>query len=106
MRREAPPALIIAGIVVLVLLVGVGGYYAYNGGWRTAAQQDDAYKHELLPILAAKHGDMSALEAENKLRQSRGQPKLEMPKEKHAPTVSEHQKLLDLQQKLGARQGQ
>jgi len=103
--REVPPALIIVAIVVLVIAVGAGGFYAYNGGWKTAAQQDDAYKHELLPIMAAKHGDTTALEAENRLRREHGQAPLVMPKDKKESAVDNRQKLLDLQKKLQGSEG-
>jgi hypothetical protein len=105
LQREAPPTLIIVGIVLLVLLLGAGGFYAYNGGWRTAAQQDETYKHEILPIMAAKHGDTQALEAENTLRKANGQAPLQVEKEKHSMTASDHEKLLKLQQQLQGRQG-
>lgn len=105
--REAPPALVIGAIVVLVLALAAGGFYAYNGGWKTAGQQEQQYKHEFLPIMAAKHGDTTALEEENKLRQQRGQPLLEMPKERKQMPADYRQKLQALQQKLGGgQQGQ
>ena len=100
LQREAPPALMIIAIVVLVLILGIGGFYAYNGGWKTASQQDEAYKHEMLPVMAAKHGDTEALEAENKLRKQNGQAPLVVEKEKRSMTESDHQKLQDLQRKL------
>lgn len=105
MKREVPPVLIVIGIVILVLAVGAGGWYAINGGWKTSGQQDETYKHEILPIMAAKHGDTQALDEENKLRAAHGQPKLEMPKGKQGGSVDQHQKLLDLQRRLGQGQG-
>jgi uncharacterized protein HemX len=105
LQREAPPVLLIIGLVVLVLVLGVGAFYAYNGGWKTASQQDESYKHEMLPIMAAKHGDMEPLQAENKLRQQQGQSPLELPKERRQMTADDHQKLLNLQKQLQARQG-
>ena len=84
---------------------GPGGYYAYNGGWKTASQQEEAYKHEMLPIIAAKHGDKEPLEAENRLRQEHGQPPLEMPKDKQQILSDNRSKLADLQKQLEARQG-
>ena len=104
-KREVPPFVVIAGIVVLVLAVGAGGYYAFNGGWKTASQQDDVYKHEIMPIMAAKHGDKEAFEAENKLRKEHGQAPLEMPKDRQQTLDKNRQKLADLQKLLGAKQG-
>ena len=80
--REVPPAVIISAIVVLVLALGAGGWYAFNGGWQTDAQKDEKFKHEMMPIMAAKHGDMEPLEEENKLRQRNGQALLAMPDDK------------------------
>ena len=105
LKREASPVLIIVGIVIVVLLLSAGGYYAFNGGWKTASQQDEAYKHELLPIMAAKHGDNEALDAENKLRKEHGQAALEMPKGKREMTGDDRQKLENLQKQLLERQG-
>jgi hypothetical protein len=94
-------------IVVLVLALGAGGFYAYNGGWKTASQQEEQYKHEFLPIMAAKKGDTTALEEENKLRQQRGQPLLQVPKDRKQMPGDYRQKLQALQQRLGgAQQGQ
>ena len=104
--REVPQPLIIAAVVLLVICLGAGAFYAYNGGWKTAAQQQEAYNHEMLPIMAAKHGDTEALDAENKLRQSRGQAPLEVPRKKERmQTEDRMQKLAELQKKLGAGQG-
>jgi hypothetical protein len=103
-RREAPRGVIIAAVVALVLVVGAGGYYAINGGWQTAAQQDEAYKHELLPIVAAKHGNPEALEAENRLRSREGRPALQIPKDKKQTSPNDPAKLADLQRRMGARQ--
>lgn len=102
-QREAPPVLIIAAIVVLIAALGAGAFYVYNGGWKTAAQQEAQYKHEMLPIMAAKHGDTEALQAENRLRQQQGQAPLEMPKERKQLPGNYHEKLADLQRRLGAR---
>ena len=104
-KREVPQAVIIACIVVLVLILGAGGFYAYNGGWKTAGQQKEAYEHEMMPIMAAKHGDNQPLEEENKLRQQRGQAPLQMPKGKKEGSKDFSQKLADLQQKLRAGSG-
>jgi hypothetical protein len=101
--REVPPALIVAVIVLLVLGVGTGGYYAFNGGWKTDAQKDDMARHEVVPILAAKHGDMEPLEAENKLRQQQGQPLLAVPKDKKQTSPNDPSKLADLQRRMGGR---
>ena len=105
LRREAPPVLMIIGVVLLVIVLGAGGFFAYNGGWKTAGQQDEEYKHNFLPIMAAKHGDMTAFEAENKLRKERGQPLLEMPKDKSQTAGDNRQQLADLQKQLAAKQG-
>lgn len=104
-EREAPKALIIIAVVLIVVGLGVGGFYVANGGWRTPAQQDEYYKHNLLPILAAKHGDTEALEAENKLRKENGQAPLEMPKDKATSSGDTRQKLADFRQKLLAKMG-
>ena len=85
-QREAPPILIIVGVVVLVLALGAGGFFAFNGGWKTKSQQEYQYEHDLLPVMAAKHGDKSAFEAENKLRKEHGDPPLEMPKDTKSGT--------------------
>ena len=105
LQRETPPVLMILGVIVLVFDLGAGVFYIYNGGWKTAAQQDEAYKHEMLPILAAKHGEMAPLEAENKLRKEQGQSPLELPKDRQKMATDNHQKLEELQKQLGARQG-
>ncbi len=105
LKGEAPPVLMIVAVVLLVIGLGVGGFYVYNGGWKTAAQQDEDYKHNYLPIMAAKHGDMEAFEAENKLRKEHGQPLLEMPKDKSQTAGDNQQKLADLRKQLEAKQG-
>jgi len=105
LQREAPPVLIVVAVVLLVLALGAGAFYAYNGGWKTAAQQDEDYKHNLLPLMAAKHGDMEPLEAENKLRKERGQPLLQMPKDKQQRMMNAREKLANLQKQLLERQG-
>jgi hypothetical protein len=103
-RREVPPALIVAVIALLVLGLGAGGYYAFNSGWKTDAQKDDMAKHEVVPILAAKHGDMEPLAAENKLRQRQGQAPLAMPDDKKQTSPNDPAKLADLQRRMGAKQ--
>jgi hypothetical protein len=55
--------------------------------------------------MAAKHGDMGPLEAENKLRKEHGQPLLEIPKDKEQNAVDTRQKVADLQKILAAKQG-
>jgi hypothetical protein len=101
--REVPPFVIIAAIAVLVLALGAGGWYVFNGGWKTAGQQDEAYKHELLPIIAAKHGDSAPLEAENALRRQQGQAPLVIPKDKKEHSQNSAEKLSELQRRFGAR---
>lgn len=105
LQQEAPPILMIIGVVVLVIALGLGGFYAFNGGWKTASQQDEQYKHEMLPILAAKHGNMDPLNAENKLRAQHGQAPLEMPKDKQQMATDNRQKLQELQKQLSNHQG-
>ena len=104
-QREATPVLTIAAVGLLLLLLGAGGFYLYNGGWKTASQQDEEYKHNLLPIMAAKHGDRGPLEAENRLRKERGEAPLELPKDRPQQSGDNHQKLMDLQKQLMAHQG-
>jgi hypothetical protein len=103
--REVPPAVIIVAIVLIVAVLGAAGFYAFNGGWKTPGQQQAAFNHEFLPIMAAKHGDTEALDAENKLRQSRGQAPLEVPRKKEQMAGNRMEKLAELQRKLGAGQG-
>jgi hypothetical protein len=104
-RPEIPQAAIVAVIVVLVLALGAGGWFAFNGGWQTDAQKDAQAKHEFIPILAAKHGDMEPLEAENRLRKQQGQAPLPVPKERRATSGNNPEKVADLQRRLGAHQG-
>jgi hypothetical protein len=100
-QREAAPVLMIAAVSVLVLAMGAGVYYTYNGGWKTTGQQEEQFKHEMLPIIAAKHGDTAALDAENKLRKEQGREPLVVPKEK-GNTQSDPQALQKLQDQLRA----
>jgi|SRR5579871_1658334 len=104
-KQEASPILMVIAGVILVLILGAAGFYAFNGGWKTPAQQDEQYKHEILPIMAARHGDTGPLEAENKLRASQGQSPLKMPEKQKGlqDTGNDRQKLLELQQKLQGR---
>ncbi len=102
--KDAPPILTIIAVVILVLILGAGGFYAFNGGWKTAGQQDDDYKHNLLPLMAAKKGDKGPLEEENKLRKAKGQPLLELPADKEKTAGDAAQSLGELQKKLGAGQ--
>jgi hypothetical protein len=105
--REVPQAVVIAAIVLIVVALAAGGFYAYNGGWKTAGQQQEEYKHELLPLMAAKHGDTEALEAENKLRKDRGQPALELPKGKQSGRpMNDPERLRQLQQQMAGHAGQ
>ena len=101
--REVPRVLIVVVIVLLVLGLGAGGYFAFNGGWKTDSQKDDMAKHEVVPILAAKHGDMEPLEAENRLRQRQGQSTLAVPKDKKQTSPNDPAKLADLQRRMGAK---
>jgi len=102
-RREIPPALIVVVIVLIVLGAGTGGYYAFNGGWQTDSQKDDMAKHEIVPIMAAKHGDTGPLEAENRLRQRSGQAALAMPQDKKMTSPNDPAKLAELQRRMGAK---
>src|SRR5271168_5331815 len=101
LRGDASPILIVVAIVFLVLGLGVGGFYFYNGGWQTQGQREEYARHNLLPIMAAKHGDKSMLDAENKLRKEQGQPALEMPKDKSESAESSRDKLMALQKQMG-----
>ncbi len=105
LRGEAPPVLMIIAVTLLVIGLGAGGFYVYNGGWKTAAQQDEEYKHNYLPIMAARHGDTGPLEAENRLRKEHGQPLLEIPKDKSQTAANDREKLADLRKQLEAKQG-
>ncbi len=104
-RTEAPPILMVGVIVLLVVCLSVGGFYVYNGGWKTAAQQDETYKHEMLPQIAANRGDMAPLEAENKLRKSRGEAPLVLPPDRHQKAAESRAKLADLQKAIEAKRG-
>jgi hypothetical protein len=75
-EMNVPAGAIWVVIVLLVIALGAAGWYAFNGGWKTEAQKDEVYYHQMLPLLAAGHGDMEPLEAENKLRKQKGQPLL------------------------------
>jgi hypothetical protein len=79
--KEIPPVFLALAAAVVLMLVGLGGYYVYNGGWKTQGQLHDEYVHQNLPLIAAKHGDMDAFNAENALRRKNGQPLLELPNE-------------------------
>jgi multidrug resistance efflux pump len=97
--------MIVAALVVLVVGLGAAAFYVINGGWQTAAQKDYQFQHEVGPIVAAQHGRTSALEHENQLRRERGQPLLEMPKDRHTSAQEQRQKLEELQQKLSGQRG-
>jgi len=105
LRDEAPPAIIISAIAVVVLLLGVAGFYFYNGGWQTQHQREEYAKHNLVPIMAAKHGDKTMLEAENKMRREHGQQELQMPQERAESAQSSRDKLMALQKQLEGHQG-
>ena len=105
LQAEAPVVLMIAAVVLLVIGLGTGAFYAYNGGWKTAGQKADEYTHYYGPIMAAKHGDMGPFEAENKLRKEHGQPLLEMPKDKGQVAADTRQKVADLRKILAEKQG-
>jgi len=106
LNREAPPALIVIAIISVVLAVGAGGFYFYNGNsWQTQGQREDYARHNLRPIMAAKHGDKTLLDAENTLRKEHGQPPLEMPKDKAQSAESSRDKLMALQKQLEGHQG-
>ncbi len=105
LHREAPKALIIAGITAVALIAVVVGYYVVNGGWKTPGQQDEDYKHNLLPIIADKHGDMKPLEDENALRKARGQAPLVLPKDTKGASISDPDKLRKLREQLQNKGG-
>ena len=105
LHGEAPPVLMVVACVLLVIGLSAGGFYAFNGGWKTAGQKADEYTHYYGPIMAAKHGDLGPLEAENRLRTAHGQPLLEMPKDKAQTATDSRQKVADLQKLLAAKQG-
>ena len=102
-EREAPPAFMIAGLVVVVLAIGAGAFYAFNGGWKTSGQQDYEYQHNVMPLMAAKHGDKSALDAENKYRKEHGQPPLVMPNDMKAGVTNDPSAFKKLQDELKAK---
>ncbi len=92
--------------VLLFLVLGAAGFYAFNGGWKTAGQQDQDYKHNLLPIMAAKHGDDTALQKENDERKAKGQPLLEKKKVLSETIDKSKQSLPELQRQLLEKSGQ
>jgi hypothetical protein len=102
-RREASPVVMIIGVVILILALGAGGFYAFNGGWKTSSQQDYQYQHELMPIMAAKHGNTEALDAENQVRKQRGDVPLKMPKDNKSSAVDNAGSLQKLQDQLRAK---
>ena len=103
--KEASPAIIIGAVVVLVVFLAAGGFYAYNGGWKTQGQLEDEGKHNSVPLQAAKHGNMAPLEAENKLRKERGEPLLELPKDRRQNATDSADQLAKLRQQLESKQG-
>ncbi len=105
LKVEVTPAIMIVAIAFLVIILGAGAFYAYNGGWKTDGQKDDIYKHEILPLLAAKRGDNTALDNENKLRKEHGQPLLELPNDRGQTAANNKQRLEELQLKLNAAKG-
>ena len=106
LRRKAPPGLTIIAVALLVLVLCAGGFYAFNGSWKTAGQQDEEYKHNLLPLMAAKHGDMEPLEAENRYRKEHGQAPLTLPDDKQARNGGDQRaKLEALQKQLQGKTG-
>ena len=105
LKGEATPAIMIVAIALLVIVLSAGAFYAYNGGWKTDGQKNDIYKHEILPLLAAKRGDTEALDQENKYRKEHGQPLLEIPKDRAQSAANNKQKLEELQLKLNAIKG-
>jgi hypothetical protein len=96
---------IVAALVALIAGLGAAAFYVINGGWQTAAQKDYQFQHDIGPIVAAQHGRTSALERENQLRRERGQPLLEMPKDRHTSMQEQRQKFEELQQKLNGQRG-
>jgi len=76
LRREAPPALIVAAIVLVLCGVGAGIFYLVNNGWQTQSQKDDNFYHHYLPLQALSHGDRKPFDDENALRKKEGRPPL------------------------------
>lgn len=101
-QQVGTPILVVISVVAILGLVAAG-FYAYNGGWKTDAQKDEQFKHEIMPIMQAKRGMTEALDRENQIRKQNGQPLLELPKNRHETADAQRQKLMELQQKLSGR---
>jgi hypothetical protein len=82
LRREAPPGLIAAAVLLLLVGLGAAMFYFINGGWKTQGQQMDHYYHEYIPLDQARHGNTDPFNRENELRKKNGQPLLVLPKSK------------------------
>lgn len=104
LKAEASPVIMIVAIVIVVLALGAGGFYAFNGGWKTAGQQDDDYKHNMLPIMAARKGDMEPFNQENELRKKNGQPLLVLPADKDTTQGNAKAGIQAMKQKMGIPQ--
>ncbi|HZO87273.1 MAG TPA: hypothetical protein VFB38_02970 [Chthonomonadaceae bacterium] len=104
LRREAPIGWIIAAAIGLVIALGAGGFYVYNGGWETQAQKQARFQHEIFPVRAARQGMMGPLEAENRRRRERGEPLLQVPPDRHESAAERRLKIEALQQQLQSRQ--
>ena len=68
LQREAPPALIAAILLLVLLALGAGIFYILNNGWKTPAQQLDYFEHTIKPIRELDHGNRAAFDRENALR--------------------------------------
>ncbi len=104
-QREIPRSLIIVIAVIVVGVLGAGVYYEVNGGWATQSQLRELDKHELGPLMAARHGNMIPLEHENARRKRLGLPLLQVPPSRQETAVQTRQKLQQLRQALEAKQG-
>jgi len=76
LRREAPPGVIAAAIVLVLCALGVGIYYVVNNGWQTESQKQYTFQHDFLPLENLHHGDRKMFDDENALRKKNGQPPL------------------------------
>ena len=104
LKQNASPVVTIVLIILLMIGLGAGAFYAYNGGWKTRAQKEEEFKHVWGPIMAAKRGMPEALDKENAYRKEHGQELLKMPENRHQSTeqIKERIRQLHEQGKLGA----
>ncbi|MDE2126882.1 MAG: hypothetical protein KGJ62_09860 [Armatimonadetes bacterium] len=105
LRREAPRGVVIAAAVLLAGCLFAGGWYAWNGGWKTKAQKEWEYRHVYGPIHQAQKGMMDAFNAENARRKADGEPLLKMPPDRHQSFQDAKAKLAEMRQKYGSKAG-